>query len=327
MDPDRRKRKRFPRGRRIRDRIDSSIQRVPRRPHRKRRFPAGRQREPRSPLPLLKLIGPADLITLMNFICGVLAVMSSVNGGDGYRIAMFLILLGIVFDGLDGPVARKFGSSHNFGIWLDSIADAMTFCIAPAILVYNMFKQPGITGGNTLYNIIVIISSLSIALIGILRLARFSLSSHKWKDFIGLPTPALAMLVVSLTSLYYWSAENGIEAEWFTTGKPIIVPGLLLILSFAMVSDVLFKKYRGRVLAVAGFFLLLMMISLLIGVFEPLIGLMGSIIFAAASFGYLISPIAQGPGNIWGAKKRLLDDEFGECYPDDIMEEDIYEDN
>lgn len=316
--------RRIPSGRRIRERIGSTL---PRRRYRGVPRIRRKPRQPKSPLPLLKLIGPADIITLMNFICGVLAVMSSVNGGDGFRIAMFLILLGIIFDGLDGPVARKFGSSHNFGIWLDSIADAMTFCIAPAMLVYNMFKEPGLTGNNTFYNLVVIVSSLSIALLGILRLARFSLSSHKWKDFIGLPTPALAMIVVSLTSLYYWCLENGIEAEWFTAGKPLIVPGLLLVLSFAMVSDVLFKKYRGKVLAVAGFFMLVMMISLLIGVHEPMIGLMGTIIFAAASFGYLISPIAQGPKKIWGAKKRLMDDEYYDCYPEDMMEDDVYEDH
>jgi CDP-diacylglycerol--serine O-phosphatidyltransferase len=322
---ERSRRRRLPSGRGLRDRVRSSM---PRNGYIRSRMRRGqRQPQVRSPLPLLKLISPADLITLMNFICGVLAVMASVNGGEGYRIAMFLILLGIVFDGLDGPVARRFGSSHNFGMWLDSIADAMTFCIAPGILVYNMFKQPGLTDGNTIYNVLVIISSLSIAILGILRLARFSLSQHDWKDFIGLPTPALAMMVVSLTSLYYWSVEIGIETNWYTTGKPVIVPVLVLILSFAMVSDVLFRKYRGKVLAVAGFFLLVMMISLLFGVHVPEIGLMGSILFTAASFGYLISPIQQGPTKIWGAKRRLLD-EFEEDELDDmIYDGDIYEGN
>lgn len=269
-----------------------------------RRVRPFRQR-PRPPIPILKMIAPADLITLMNFTCGVLAVMVSINGGDGFRIAMTLILVGIIFDGLDGPVARRFGSSHNFGIWLDSIADAMTFCIAPAILIYNMFRYPGGQGAYTISNIIVITSSISIALLGILRLARFSLSQHKWKDFIGLPTPAFAMIVVSLASLFFWAQKMEIDIDYLTSGTTIAIPGLLFLLSFSLVSDILFRKYRGRVLIVAGFFLLVMILSLLFGIHEPSIGMMGGILFTAASFGYLITPIMNGPGNIWGARQRL----------------------
>ena len=88
----------------------------------------------RWPAPIKKLFSPADVFTLMNFICGVSSVMLSMDGGDGFRLAMLLILLGVVFDGLDGPVARRFGPSRKFGVWLDSAADAMTFCIAPAML-------------------------------------------------------------------------------------------------------------------------------------------------------------------------------------------------
>jgi CDP-diacylglycerol--serine O-phosphatidyltransferase len=257
----------------------------------------------------------------MNFICGVLAVMASVNGGDGFRIAMLLILLGIVFDGLDGPIARRFGSSHRFGIWLDSIADAMTFCVAPAILVYNMFKMED---GSiySLQNIIVLVASLSIALLGILRLARFSLSQHKWKDFIGLPTPAFAMTVVALTSLYFWSLELDFEANGFTTGDPLLVPVILFFLSWSMVSDVLYRKYRGTLLMMGSFFLLLMILSLIFGTQEPSIGMMGSIMFTAASAGYVISPIGRGPRKIWGARRRLELE-----YEEDLLEEMDMEDD
>ncbi len=294
------------------------------------RFPQGvrhpirairdRPRRPIKPLPLLKLIAPADLITLMNFICGVLAVMTSVTGGDGYRIAMMLIILGVIFDGLDGPVARRFGSSHNFGIWLDSIADAATFCIAPAILVYNMFRDPEI---GSLYNAVVIISALSITILGILRLARFSLFQSKWNDFIGLPTPAFAMLVISFTSLYHWSVKMEYDVQYFTTGEPFLIPVLVFILSWAMVSDILYKKYRGRLLLIAAVVILTMELSLLFGVHEPQLGMMGSILFTAASLGYYFSPILQGPRNIWGAKARL-ESEYD--YPDDEMIEEELED-
>ncbi len=276
------------------------------------------QRKNLKPLPLLKLIAPADIVTLMNFICGVLSVMASVNGGDGFRIAMLLILVGIIFDGIDGPIARKFGSSHNFGIWLDSLADAVTFCVAPAILVYNLFK---VGDQFSLLNVLVIISALSIALLGILRLARFSLQQNKWKDFIGLPTPAFATVVVSLSSLYFWSLELDLNAKYFTTGDTVIVPGILLILSWVMVSDILFRKYHGKIMVAGGFILLIMIFTLLFGVHDPLVGLMGSIIFSAASLAYLISPLSKGRGNVWGARRRL-ENEYYDDDLDDIETED-----
>ena len=167
-----------------RERVRRLGQRIP------GRFRKGKRRT-LVPKPILKLISPADIFTLMNFLCGVLAVMFSVGGGDGFRKAMLLIALGIIFDGLDGPIARKFGSSHRFGVWLDSLADAATFCIAPAILVYNIFKDPGGDVFSSFQGFIAIVSSVGLAMFGILRLARFSFYAHKWKDFIGLPTPAM----------------------------------------------------------------------------------------------------------------------------------------
>jgi hypothetical protein len=92
-----------------------------------------------------------------------------------------------------------------------------------------------------------------------------------------------------------------------------------------MVSDILYRKYRGRILLFAAFILMTMEMSLLFGVQEPNLGMMGSVLFTAASLGYLFSPILQGPGNIWGAKARLESD-FG--VDDDLDEdmEDLYED-
>ncbi len=268
---------------------------------------AGRGQILKRPLPpIIKLIGPADVLTLLNFMCGVLAVILSVNGGDGFRVAMFLILLGTAFDGLDGPVARKFGSSHNFGIWLDSMADAMTFCMAPSILVFNVFKEkPGTEGSLTFVNIVVVITSLTIAILGILRLARFLRSTHTWKGFIGLPSTAFAMIVVSCVSLYLWSTRLNVDVEHFTTGTRLMVPSLLLICSFAMISNVLYRKYRGWLLKIACFLLFLMMLSLLIGVHAPIIGMIGSILFAVGCFGYLVSPVISRLANWWALFRMM----------------------
>jgi phosphatidylserine synthase len=190
----------------------------------------------------------------------------------------------------------------------------MTSCVAPATLVSNTFRE---ADGDSFYNTVVIVASLSIAILGILRLARFSLSQNRWRDFIGLPTPAFAMIVVSLSSLYHWSIQLEMDAEYFNTGDTILVPGLLFILSWSMITDVLYRKYRGRILLFAAFIIFTMLMSLLFGVHEPILGMTGAIIFTAAAFGYFFSPVLQGPRNIWGARRRLESD------PDSDPEEDL----
>jgi CDP-diacylglycerol--serine O-phosphatidyltransferase len=264
----------------------------------------------------------------MNFLCGVFAVMNSVDGGDGFRRAMYLIALGMVFDGLDGPVARKFGTTHRFGVWLDSLADAATFCIAPAILVYNMFKDPSGDFFSTFQGFIAITSSAGIALLGILRLARFSFFAHKWKDFIGLPTPAMALIIVCFSSSYFWAGEMEIEIEYVTSGTPIVLPIAFLLISFLMVADLRYRKYKGRIMALQASVVFLLIISLFVGLRYPIVGLTAGITFSGVSILYLLTPLANRNGKIWGASKWVdivEDDEEEPFYIDGEMEEDDFE--
>lgn len=310
------RRRRIPRLR-SRERMSSLRESIPRRLGR-------RPRKDLIPKPILKLISPADIFTLMNFLCGVLAVMNSVDGGDGFRKAMYLIVMGMIFDGLDGPVARRYGSSHKFGVWLDSLADAVTFCIAPAILVYNMFKDPSGSLFASCQGFIAIISSVSLATLGILRLARFSFYAHKWKDFIGLPTPAMALIVVCLAGCFYWSVELGIEIEYVTTGHTIALPLAIMMISFMMVADLRYRKFRGGIMYLQGFIMIMLIASLLLGSSRPLIGLTGSIAITLPSLLYLIMPLFGGPGRVWGASKwaDLVDEEVVDPFeePEEDME-------
>ncbi len=279
------------------------------------------------PKPILKMISPADIFTLMNFLCGVFAVMNSVDGGDGLRKAMFLIALGMVFDGLDGPIARRFGSSHRFGVWLDSLADAVTFCIAPAILVYNMFKEPSGDIFSSMQNFLAITSSVTIALLGILRLARFSFYAHKWKDFIGLPTPAMALLVVCFSSSYYWAQEMGIEVRYLTDNAYWLIPLLFIPIAFTMVADMRYRKYRGPMMAFQASVVFLLIFSLIIGFNTPIIGFTAGVTFSVVAMIYLINPLGNGPKRIWGASKwaDLIDDDVVEIFDDDEMIDEEFE--
>lgn len=262
------------------------------------------------PIPLIHMISLADMITLGNFICGILAIMYSIDRGDGFRIAMLLILLGIILDGLDGPAARRWGSSHRFGKWLDSAADSMTFCIAPAFLIYNMFYIQGENAFSSVQNFVAVVASLSIIILGILRLARFSITGFRWKDFVGLPTPAMAMVVVSFTSLHFWMEAIGYDIEYVTSGTAFVIPTILFLLSFTMVFDVKYKKIRGLPVMVAGSAILIMGVTLLLGLQWPEVGLAGSLLFLMTSAFYLISPLADRSGGVWGASKKFGEEEL-----------------
>lgn len=260
------------------------------------------------PKPILKIISPADTITLLNFICGIGAVMFSGQGGDGLRIAMVLILMGLIFDGLDGPIARKFGSSHNFGKWLDSLADSVTFAIAPAFLIYNAFYPFEGSIFSSAQSILSVLAALFIVLLGILRLARFSLSGFRFKHFIGIPTPMMAMVAVGMVSFDLWSGRIGWEIDYVTSGDQVLIPAFLFLSSFLMVSDIMYRKYRGKLMILAAMIVLLMIFTLLMGSENPELGMTGTLIFTAAALGYMFSPLVHDPKHIWGASRRMKDE-------------------
>jgi len=168
-----------------------------------------------------------NLLTLANAFCGLLALSKGIDAlalspGDPalfyakLETACWLILLGGVFDSLDGRVARLTGGASAFGAQLDSFSDALTFGAAPALLAKVLLEHEGpLTGapGNPRLHFVVV---ALFALMAILRLARFNLetdvdeSSHR--DFRGLPSPAAAGAVIS-TILFYLAMSRPEQLE------------------------------------------------------------------------------------------------------------------
>lgn len=147
----------------------------------------------------------ADSITLFNLFCGILAILL-----NELLLGTILILLGALFDFLDGKIARIYGPS-KLGAELDSLADLVTFGVAPAVLVFT---------ANTFA---VILFPLAAAY----RLARFN-TQQKKQYFIGLPTPAAAILLLLFAWLPFMSS--------------ILLNIIVLALSFLMISTIKVKK-------------------------------------------------------------------------------------
>lgn len=143
------------------------------------------RRKYRKKLPFRKII--PNMITSGNMLCGMLSVVLALHGQ--YVPAAWLVYMAVVFDFLDGKMARRLGGSSEFGMELDSLADVVSFGVAPAILLYSVYLQGlwGVTGA---------LAAAFFALCGALRLARFNVH-HVPGSFQGLPIPAAGHFLVS----------------------------------------------------------------------------------------------------------------------------------
>jgi CDP-diacylglycerol--serine O-phosphatidyltransferase len=139
-------------------------------------------------------------LTIGNMFFGFWSIISSINGD--YLLASYFVLLGGVCDAFDGKVARLVKSTSDFGIEFDSLADIVTFGVAPSVLMYMLYKNVYISrypGLEDLGHLILIFSFFPLLFAGI-RLARFNaeLVDPAVKGaFSGLPSPAAAMTIVS----------------------------------------------------------------------------------------------------------------------------------
>lgn len=188
----------------------------------------------------------ADLATLLNGFVGLLAIMYIIDGN--FTNGMILILMGILIDGADGFLARLFGSKMRHGVYLDSIADIVTFCFAPSILLYGMYYdlEKG-TSFESFENALTVAASMFVVLFGILRLARFIEKGHKSKNYVGLPTPAAALIIV-------------MSIEIVAHQIPVLITAILI--SLIMISKLQYPKLRGFLGVVAGIVIVLGVITL-----------------------------------------------------------------
>jgi CDP-diacylglycerol--serine O-phosphatidyltransferase len=147
---------------------------------------------------LSKIIIP-NAITSLNLLSGAVAVVLAIQGE--VRTAGILILIASVFDFFDGFVARKINAMSEFGKQLDSLADLISFGMAPAAIMYELLRFGQKLYGNffqqTTLNTIVLSASFLIVLLSAIRLAKFNISENQKNSFMGLPTPAFAILVAS----------------------------------------------------------------------------------------------------------------------------------
>jgi len=170
---------------------------------------------------MIRILSLADIITLINAVLGFLALL--IVFSNQLQIAACLILLGLLFDGLDGIVARRMRKS-GIGEYLEAIADMVSLSIAPLALLYNMYYGAVFSELylHLLLGIVLVISFVC----SVIRLSSFSLLKQK-QFFLGLPTSASAIFLV--------------VASFLKPDVLYILP-VIVILSLAMISSILFPK-------------------------------------------------------------------------------------
>src|SRR6202011_1238774 len=193
-----------------------------------------------------------NLMTAGNLFCGFTATLKILEGAllqstnadaasDLFHQAIWFILGAFVFDFLDGRLARLGGHDSAFGREFDSLADIVSFGVAPALLVYRIVLQE--------FRTACWIIALVYLLCGALRLARFNTAAsaekhspnHTGKSFTGFPIPAAAGLIASITLfLLWWAAGEHQLGRW-----KFVLPPLLLFLSFMMFSRVQYPSFKA----------------------------------------------------------------------------------
>ncbi len=192
-----------------------------------------------------------NLMTAGNLLCGFMAILHIVGrfqpaelGTQRYHWAIGFILVACLFDLLDGRLARLSGQSSDFGREFDSLADIVSFGIAPALLVHDIVLREF---DNNLGKVGWMISC-GYLVCGAMRLARFNClaamedgSGTRSTSFRGCPIPAAAGVIVSLTLFLLWlDGENREIGRW-----KYALPVLMVLLSYLMVSNIEYPTFKS----------------------------------------------------------------------------------
>jgi len=176
-----------------------------------------------------------NLLTLGNLFCGTVATIFAVE--SDYNTAALFVLIGIFFDFLDGFVARLLKVSGELGKQLDSLADMVTSGVVPGIIMFKLIQNNMFDSKNSFENTILGISliGLVLTLAACYRLAKFNLDTRQSDSFIGLPTPAMSLFVISLPLI---QMNSEIDFVLYLIDNNYFLIAVTLILSYLMNAEI-----------------------------------------------------------------------------------------
>ncbi|MDQ3198237.1 MAG: CDP-diacylglycerol--serine O-phosphatidyltransferase [Verrucomicrobiota bacterium] len=258
-----------------------------------------------SPSPKIYLL--PNLMTAGNLFCGFAAVLRIYDGAQEtdflaaahFRDAIWFILAACIFDLLDGRLARLGGHESDFGREFDSLADIVSFGLAPALLVYQIVL-------GEFQNLGWMIAFVYLVC-GALRLARFNCvaaagSSSPDKNFTGFPIPAAAGVIASITLFLLWLDEGQ-----RTIGRwKYALPGLMLFLAFMMFSKFRYPSFKAvnwrTTRSIPSFLILIAILAVAVKFYQW----MAAVIFLSyLLYGFLRPFLSQ-------KRRQVIEEEIGE---------------
>lgn len=189
----------------------------------------------------MKIINIPNIITSLNLISGCLAIYFGFQGE--IDLACFYIVLGAVFDFFDGMTARALGVSGPIGKELDSLADVVTFGVAPSVLCYQLVEESALLWSDHAQAIALF--SFVMAAFSALRLAKFNCDERQSTSFIGLPTPANALFWIGIS----YVAEIDAVAQFMSHNAMLatfVLLAIMLLLSYTLISEIPMFSFKFK---------------------------------------------------------------------------------
>ena len=192
-----------------------------------------------------------SLLTVGNIFCGYYAILSTMQGN--YIHAAYAIGIAILLDMLDGRIARLTNSSTEFGLQLDSLADVISFGIAPSVLV--LFWGLSAVDPRLAWT-----ATFTFTICGAMRLARFNIQAEELKHFVGLPIPAGGGTIAAIVHFVGDPITNPIGANLMVAG--------VFFLAFLMISTIRYSSLKHLTLGRKSHFSILIIALLVALIFN-----------------------------------------------------------
>ncbi len=198
-------------------------------------------RKSRSTVAAISELGPGrrgiyilpNLLTSVGLFCGIFSIVQTMEGS--YARAALAVLVAVIFDGLDGRVARLTNTTSRFGLEYDSLCDLVSFGVAPGLLIYKWALLPwGVLGWSAIALYVICAA---------VRLARFNISVGRVDSsyFMGLPVPASATMLASIVLMYRYVGRSGLPDKQVALLLITYALGLLMVSSIRYIS---FKRLQ-----------------------------------------------------------------------------------
>lgn len=185
----------------------------------------------------MRLFTIPNLMTCGNLLCGCLGIVFSFRGD--LLLSGGLIFAAVVLDFLDGFVARLLNQSSPLGKELDSLADVVTFGVLPSMIIFQYLERTTTT--IDVGSLLISFSAFILTIFSALRLAKFNIDTRQSDSFIGVPTPANAILVASLPFIL----RTHPEYESFIVNQSVLVT-YTVVMSFFLVMEVPLLAFKFK---------------------------------------------------------------------------------